>query len=511
MPRQAKTIWVDRFKGYSDSVNPGDGPQITKDLNNVKFKVGRVFGRGGMSKYQSISTASSAAIIGLFNYRRVSGTHMVLRMLPTAFEKFSGGAWNDVTGTALSGTATTRPQGTIIDDTFVFTTEGLNRPRKFDNSGNTADVASSAPPYCKSIISYLGFLFACNISDSGTFSDIDEGQRIGRYADDWDTAAAWQPCELNEIDLDETPGAWLNSVGIGRMLYALKSDGVVAVRWIGGQQKFQQDGMPSDVGIVAPLSLGIVGLDPGCAAMAFFLGTDGIIYQISPAGVKAVSYDTLFELIPNTASLAKLKYARGVVDSEDDTYYLFYDRTGLSNQLLDSYVSFNYRTGEFSKGQIPQRIATVAFKDTDQAAESILLSSTSLVYNFDDTTKDDDGTAVSRYWTTGWQKMAEEGWLHRVRLVFSRSNGAKVAVSIAEGYGETFGDEQVFSLAGDKASQNNVEVVYKMGSPRLVEWVNVKVRMLHVANSANTKLEKVGFETNSILATGELIDKTGTY
>jgi len=510
MAREAKTVWIDRFQGYSDSVNPGDSPKITKDLNNVKFRAGRVSGRGGMSKYQSVSSASSADIIALFNYRRVSGTHMLLRMLPTKLEKYSAG-WSDVTGTALNGTSTTRPQATIIDDTLIFTTEGLDRPRKFDNSGNSADVAASSAPYCKSIVAYLGFLFACNVSDSGTFTDVTDGQRIGRYADDWDTASTWSPCDTNEINLDETPGAWLASVPVGRNLYALKSDGVVKVKWIGGAQKFQQDGIPSDVGIVAPLSVGIIGLDPGTSAGAFFLGTDGIIYQISPDQIKPVSYESLFEVIPNTASLNKLKYARGVIDSEDDTYYLFYDRTGLSNQLLDSYVSFNYRTGEFSKGRLPQLIATTAFKDTDQSAESILVSTTTLVRNFDDTSKDDDGTAVSRYWTSGWQKMAEEGWLHRVRLVFSRSNGAKVGVSIAEGYGEDFGDEQILSLAGDKASQTNVEVVYKMGSPRLVEWVNVKVRMIHTAASATTRLEKIGFETSSILATGEKLDKTGTF
>ena len=240
---------------------------------------------------------------------------------------------------------------TIIDDTLVFTSEGLNRPRKV-TTGNSSDIASSAAPYCKSIIAYLGFLFAINISDSGAFTDVFDGHRTGRYADDWDTAAAWSPCDLNEIVLDETPGPWVNSVVIGRNMFALKSDGVIGVRWIGGQQKFQQDGIKADVGIVAPLSLGIVGSDPGCAPAAFFLGTDGIIYQISEQGVKAVSYDNLSDLIPNTSSLAKLKYARGLVDSEDDTYYLFYDRTGLSNMLLDSYVSFNYRTGEWSKGTL---------------------------------------------------------------------------------------------------------------------------------------------------------------
>jgi hypothetical protein len=508
MPRVAQTHWIDRFQGYSDAVNPGDPAKLTKDLNNVKFRFGRVLSRGGMSKYQSISTASSN-IIGLYNYRNVSGTHVLFRQRTTALEKFSGGAWNDVTGTALNGTSTTRPQYTIIDDTLVFTTEGADRPRKV-TTGNSSDIAASSAPFCKGIIAYLGFLFCFNVSDSGAFTDVVDGHRIGRYADDWDTAASWSPCDTNEINLDETPGPWLAAVGLERNMFALKGDGVVKVRWIGGKQVFQQDGVASDVGIVSPLSLGIVGRDPGCANMAFWLGTDGIIYQLTADGsITPISYTSLFELIPNTASLNKLKYARGMVDSEDDTYYLYYDRTGLSNQLLDSYVSYNYLTKEWSKGRLPSINACVAFKDTDQAAESLIVSSTTLVYNFDDTSADDDGTAVSggRYWTSGWQKMEEEGWLHRIRFVFSRSNYCYVAISIAEGYGEEFGDEQVFKLVGAKASQTHVEVIFNMPTPRLVDWVNVKVRMVHTAANATVKLEKIGFETSSILPTTEKIPK----
>jgi hypothetical protein len=511
MPRQADTHWIDRFEGYSDSANPGDSPKLTTDLNNVKFRAGRVSGRGGMSKYGSVSSTSSAAIIGLFNYRRVSGTHQLLRMLPTKLEKYSAGSWTDVTGTALAGTTTTRPQYTTIDDTLLFSNEGLNRPRKFDNTGNSADGASSAIPYCKSIIAFIGFLFAMNISDDGTFADVFEGYRIGRYADDWDTSTAWTPCEGNEITLDETPGSWLNSIVVGRQMFCLKSDGVVSLRWTGGAQRFQQDGVPSDVGIVAPLSVACVGSDPASSAGGFFLGNDGIIYQVSTGGVKPISSETLFNLLPSTASLSKLKYARGVIDSEDDTYYLFYDRTGLSTMLLNSYVSFNYRTNEWSKGTLPNLIACTSFKDSDQSAESLLVSSATLVYNLDDTTKDDDGTAVTRYWTTGWQKMAEEGWLHRVRLIFGRSNGAKVGVSIAEGYGEDFGDEQILSLAGDKVTQNNTEVVYRLPTPRLVDWVNVKVRMIHERDSATTKLEKIAFETKNVLATAEKLQKANAF
>jgi hypothetical protein len=504
MPRKAETQWISKFNGYADVADPGDTPKISSDVLNVKFRFGRVLGRGGMAKYQAISTASSAAIIGLFNYRRASGTHMICRMLPTVFEVFTGGSWVDKTGTALSGSATTRPIYTIIDDTLIFTNEGANLPRKFDNSGNSADVASSAAPYCKGVQAYLGYLFAFNVSDSGTFSDVFDGHRTGRYVDDWDSAAAWTPCASNEIVLDETPGVWLASAVVGKNLYGIKSDGVIKVRFVGGVTKFAQDGLACDVGCVSPLSVGLIGSDPACSAGAFFLGNDAIIYQITDDTVQAITYDTLPDTLLSTAALSKLKYARGFVDSEDDTYYLFYDRTGLSNQLLDSYVSYNYRTKEVSKGRLPQMIACSPFKSSDQAAEDLLVSTTTLVRTFDDFASiDDDGTAVSRYWTTGWQKLAEEGWLHRVRLVFARSNGAKVGVSMAEGYGAAFGDEQVFSLSGSNVNETNVEVIYHLPSPRLVDWANVKVRIVHQSTSARTKLEKIGFEISNILPTTE--------
>ena len=174
---------------------------------------------------------------------------------------------------------------------------------------------------------------------------------------------------------------------------------------------------------------------------------------------------------------------------------------------LDSYVAFNYRSGEWTKGTLPQMIACTAFSDTDQAAESLLVSTTTLVRNFDDTSIDDDGTALTRYWTTGWQKLSEEGWLFRILLDFQRSTFARVGVSIAEGFGEAFGEEKVFNLNGEKASQNHIQIIYKLNSPHLVDWINVKVRLIHTYSTAVTKLEKIGFETSSILPTTEKLQR----
>ena len=496
-----KTTWLERWKGYADFVNPGDNPSLTDDLLNVHCRFGRIIGRGGMSKYESISTASAAAIIGLFDYRQADGTHELLRMLPTALHHFTGGAWADVTGTALTGAVTTRPQHTVIDNTLVFTNEGEDLPRKFTGSGNSAPIASSLSPWGKGVNSYYGFLFLYNVSDDGTFTDVVDVHRIGRYSDDWDND--WSACQGNEITLDETPGSWMSSLVVVKNLFALKSDGVVKIRWVGGNVRFTQELVVGGEGIVAPLSAAASSDN----SMGFYLGNDGIIYQVTEQGIQPISYESLYSTIPDTASLNKLKYARGLIDSKADAYVLFYDRTGLSNQLLDSYVEYNYRSKEWVKGTLGlQVISCTSYKSTDQAPEKKLVSTTTLVEEFDSTATDDDGTAVSRYWTSGWQKIAEQGWLHGFRIVCKKNKAARIKVSIAMDFEDKFKYEQVFWLKGGAATDDQVELTYRL-APVFVEWVNVKVKFLHDSTAAVSEMRKLGGEVTPLLEYGDKADR----
>jgi len=498
MPRNVETHWVRSFKGYTDSFLPGESSVMTDDLNNVKTRFGRIFGRGGMTKWNSVSTASSAAIIGLFNYRRAAGTHRMVRLLPTAVEEYTSG-WNVITGTALTGTTTSQPHSTIIDDTLIFT-NGVDLPRKYSGTGNTSSIAAGSSPFAKGCISYLGFLFLTNVSDDGTFTDVFDGHRIARYSDDWD--ADWSLCANNEITLDETPGAWVASVVLGRNLYGIKTDGIVQIRFTGGQLRFQQELLTSDVGCVAPLSVAKSG-----NGGAFFLGTDGVIYLLTDQGIKPVSTDRLWNTLPTTFSLARLKWARGVVDSEDDTYYLFYDRTGLGTQLLDSYVSYNYLTGEIQKGTLGASvIACSEFKPTDQEAEAILLSTTTLVEEFD-SGSDDDGAALTRTWTTGWQPMGRElSRLHGVRVLARKSGNARIKIDIATNYDPTFQFPQVFSLKGGAASDTRAEITYHI-PPQLCEVANVRIRLYHDTATATSEIQAVGLEVSPSQFPGFMADR----
>ena len=483
------TKWIQNFKGYSDQASPGASPIITSDLQNVKILHGQVRPRGGMSKYQSISTAASADIIGLFHYPRISGTNSLLRMLPTKVEHLTGGAWADITGTALTGSVTTRPQHTVIDDTLVFTNEGEDLPRKWAGSGNTTPIASSTSPYGKSVVHYLGFLLLGNVSDDGTFTDVTDGQRIIRYSDDWDND--WEGCAGNEIILHETAGNLLRMLVLGRDVMCYKDDGLVRVTWVGGNVVFKHEKVDFDIGFVSPLGIRRI-----TDEMHIGLGNDGVLYLITQSEVTPISFDTLFRTLPNTIGLGKLKYARMLENSEEGIAYLLYDRTGLSNQLLNTYVAYNYREKVFFKGQLgKQIIAAEEHKSSNTSAVDLVMSTTTLVEEFDTGTgTDDDGTAVTSYWTTGYQDLGEEGWFYGARLIFEKpsSSLASIDVSVAIDGSGSFGFSETIRLSGGSAGDDFVEVSYKPTTPIWCNWINLKIRFKGNALTAGVELRRVG-------------------
>ena len=488
MPSPAKTLWLQDFKGLNDANSPGKSPTTTPDELNVKHRFGHVIARGGLAKYLSISTASATTpILGLFHYAKASGTNLAVRMTPTAVHVLNTGtvAWDTITGTALTGASTTRPQATIIDDTLVFTNEGEDLPRKYTGSGNTASIASGTSPYAKCIEAYLGFLFLGNVSDSGAFTDVFDGHRIIRYSDDWDND--WTLCEGNELTLDETPGNLVAMKVMGRDLICYKDDGLVKVRFVGGQVRFQQEKINVDVGCIAPLSVASV-----ADSAHIFLGTDAVLYLVTPQEVRPISYEHLSNTLPTTFSLGKLKYARAVVDSTTDTYYLFYDRTGQSGQLLDAYVSYNFRSGEFSRGRLGTTVvATVEHRPTALVAPTVLLSTSTLVEEFD-SGADDDGTSISRYVTTNWQGLGEEGVIQGARLIFKKVAAGTVRISLATDFSETYGFAQHFNLKGGANDDLYTELYYRL--PNIyADWFNLKVSF-HPSTTGEIALRRVGLE-----------------
>lgn len=505
----AQVQWLRNFQGLNDTISPGEQKQLglgissftqeTNDLKNVKARFGILFGRGGMANYQSAAVSSTSPIIGLFNYKRsLQTTNLILRTTPTKLEYLNGSVWTDITGDALSATSLTRPQFTIQNDILVYTMEGLSRPQGYGTNSavavayTTGTTLGGTPPYAKCLTSYMQFLMLGNISADGTFTDVVDGWRTIEYSDD--PFFSWTNCNGNTIDLYQTPGALVAMRPLGRVCMCYKTDGVVRLTWVGTAVRFTQELIPGSVGCAASLSIG----DLGTFGHAY-LGTNGVIYHVTQNAIEAVSHEKLYYTLPPALALQRFKYARAMVLPTQDLYVLFYDRTGLTGQFLDSYVAWNYRTGEFNKGELGQQVISAqCFRDVDDTLEVGLVSGNTKVWEFDSTTNrtTDDGVKINRYWTTGWQKMGgEEGYLFGVIVDMRKSKRARISISVARNFSTKFESEQIFSLKGidPDPAIDRVECHFRFPSPVFGNWFNVKLKLLHDADSANTEVYGIGF------------------
>ena len=505
---QGATQWLQGIKGLNDSTPPGSRHEImqgvpgivpyTPDLLNVKVRFGNIFGRGGMGSYQGAIPSSTSPIIGLFPYNRANGAaNNLIRVTPTKLELLVGSTWTDKTGVALNATSLTQPQFTIQNDILVYTMGGAIRPQGYGtNSGVAVAYATGTqlggtPPFAKCLTSYMQFLLLGNVSADGTFTDTFDGWRLIEYSDD--PFYTWTNCNGNTIDLYQTPGDLVAMMPLGRVCMCYKTDGVIRLTWVGSSVRFTQELIPGSVGCAAPLSV----VDLGNFGHAY-LGTNGIIYHVTPTEIKAVSFEKLSNTLPPKLGLNRFRYARGYAVPTLDLYVLLYDRTGLAGQFLNSYVAWNYRSQEFVKGEIGQDvIACCSYRSVNDTQEVQLVSSNSLVQEFDSTTysRDDNGNKVERYWTSGWHKLAdEEGYLYGVTVVMRKSPRARIRVSLARNMSNLFEREQFFSLKGDGNSNSDfVECDYRLPSPVFGAWFNVRVDYYHDSVASSTEQLRVGF------------------
>ena len=183
------------------------------------------------------------------------------------------------------------------------------------------------------------------------------------------------------------------------------------------------------------------------------------------------------------------------MDSEEGAYILLYDRTGLTQQFLDSYVMVNYLSGEVTKGRLGlQVVAAEGYRPTKTSREVALMSTNTLIEEFDAQAVDDDGTRISRYWTTGWQKLSggEEGWFTGALILMKQSKHGRIRISVAIDFDDTFEFPQQSSINSGVPAIDTVEIVY---SPPAVkgEWFNVKIELFHPTTTTETEVLRVGF------------------
>ena len=463
---------------------------LVRRATNVLFENGRVIGRAGMEKLLGITTALNAGIIGFAEYKTaVSATITLIAFTGTKAYALNTltNAWDDITGTALTAGIYNNISWTFHKDVLVFTNE-VDAPRRWAGTGNTA-VLGGSPPICSLVKHFEGYLFLGDVTIGGTRFP----SRI-RYSNDYNVT--WT--STDEINLTETSGSLESWDTIGRTLYNYKSDGIVGIRFLGGQVRFSQFKIPfyEGIGIVAPASLTSI---PGVGHV--FLGTDLNLYLNNDESIKMMppTVQSTLQEVPS----GWIQYSSAVLDAKNHKWNLF---VSSGDSWLGRRIIWDYQGDRWSIYDYPssKRFARV-FAATNRVggdiwtgdsqlwsadsedwsrsvvADSQLLiggGSDKLVYKLDwDTT--DDGVFIEREFETDWQDLGTRTRkvLYGIDLIFERAVGAEVYVSIATDFKGGFVQEKVFSLTGDENS-DDVIVPYRI-TPASGVMFNVKLSFRH--------------------------------
>lgn len=118
---------------------------------NLQYDRGDLRKRAGRSALGSI-TLGAHKVLHLTTQQVSTGSLRLFRMTKKNLQRYNTitGAWDDLTGTDLTGTETDFFSDCVVteSDLFLFTNRGIDNIRKYDGSGNSADLGGS-PPKCR--------------------------------------------------------------------------------------------------------------------------------------------------------------------------------------------------------------------------------------------------------------------------------------------------------------------------------------------------------------------------
>jgi len=467
------------FKGLDKSL-PVPKQGYTRSLKNVLINHQNVRGRGGVSYSSTFGGAMSESALHLMPHVADSTlATTLLRIGPTKVEKSTSGAWSDITGTALNGAAGDKPQWANFRGTLYFVNEGKDNPRSWTGSGNTAAIASGTAPKAKGIMSYYGFLFLLNIYDTAASAF---APRRGQYSETPDTD--WTQCAANLVNFNETPGAVLAGIPWGEAAMIMKEDGVVALRWVGGQVRFTQRLVQGAPGTLAPYSCQPIG-DKG----VIYLGDDYQLGLVNPNSFEPLP-PNVTDILQNDLYKAGVANCRTAVMDDRNLYCFFFplDSSGNTGR-----IDFNYQTGEFaystySTSQPWSAVQMVRWTKT--AEQSLIGQSATIAYTMDSATDKLDNisasstASVSRYYDTDWMRPSEMASAFTgATLVFESNAYAKCALSVAVDHKNTFRYRKVYDLKPKAAGDEYTNVRYDL-PPIECEWVNVRIEFLPNVSSS---------------------------
>ncbi len=480
------TYQIGAFQGLNDLNYAGDG-RLSRIVNNVNVRNGRITGRGGIDELNNIALVSSTTpIIGLLPYYTKDLTTQLLRITPTkAFEltNAADGAWVDVTGVNLLAASTDFPVGINHDELLLFLT-GKDRARKWAGSGNDTVVLAGTPPFAKAIMVMVGFVMLGNVSDDGTFTDTVLGHLKVRFTDDYDND--WSPCIGHELILDETNGQI--EAGAVHGIYGVwgKSDAIISTRFLGSGRGFFQSALRlggQNKGVMAPLSF------KQTKSGIIFLSTDLELYITDGISVKPLP-PRVQNKLQKDMQVSKARNCFAEVVEKEESYDLFIPID--SDTWNAARLRYNYRTGDFAYNEYDghEFVRAASYRWNNTVAEKLVASTTDLVWELDSTDVDDNGTRVKRFWETDWLDfgIASPKVVSGAYLIFDKVRNCRVKISIAVDRKEKFLFSKTFDLVGEAGERDTV-VEYKIGEDLTGTQFDLRIEMYHYGT---TQAELIG-------------------
>lgn len=476
-----KMVEIRSFKGINDYAIPENDPSVTRSLNAVYTKQGRIIGAPGIELFDNIKTAAASTIIALMPFYTSNLATTLYRMLPAAVQQYSvaSHSWTDVTGTALNGFSYTLPQFVVHKDTLCFINEGLNRPRKLTGSGNSADLAASTAPHSKMIFQAWGFLFLGNVStDGGTTFD----PRGILYSDDFDNN--WDLCNGNTLTFNETNGGLVVAAPVGEVVVIGKSDAIMRLEFVGGQVRFNQFRIPHSQGVLSPRSF----QDLRDLGIVVFLATDNRLQFCSGYKVDTVPAYVQKKL-DDTMDPENAQWSMGAVYPDKDTYSLFYqsnDSDGIGNQIL-----MNFRTGEFAHREYPGYTFTAMALARRGTSNKFYMATDALVYEESNDFPTDNGIRIDRYYDIDWNNYGINGekYLKGVEFACVKKTGGRISVSVAADDNDTFLYEKFYTikdLPGKPSSY--ARIVYRIDPGLRGSRHKIRIRLFHDETGAPVEI-----------------------
>lgn len=329
------------IQGYRPDLPPRSVPPTALyQANNWLVRDGAMQARPGFSNKFADNAVGAARPMGFVQYVHTDGIARVVNGTAAGWRKFNSGTsvWNDITGTPLTGTATSQQAFRVFHragTSHLIGCNGKDTPKKWDGTAGTYSDIAGTPPISKAMMTLFSRVILLNLVTAGAGATASPVGYDCSNINDFDTG--WGSAQFGL--LNDTPGAIVSGLEFGNLQGAVyKTDAIVMAIAQAALAPFRFEWRQT--GIAGPGSaLSVVPINDNLHA---YLGNDGAVYSFDGVRTRSVGYHIQKHVL-NTADMFALDRSYGLWDFERQELWIFYPENGSTDTNLGMVI--NMATG----------------------------------------------------------------------------------------------------------------------------------------------------------------------